>query len=88
MPWRLATAAMRVATKALGGATGGWAYDLLAVALATGLSVAAAAVMWRLYEEPVLNFRKKVKDYPAVFWVLLVMQLGLVPATKPAPAGR
>jgi len=36
--------------------------------------------MWRLYEEPVLNFRKKVKDYPAVFWMLLVVQLGLVPA--------
>jgi peptidoglycan/LPS O-acetylase OafA/YrhL len=74
------SAAMRVATKALGGATAGWAYDLIAVVLATGLSVLAAALMWRLYEEPVLNFRKKVKDYPAVFWMLLVVQLGLVPA--------
>jgi peptidoglycan/LPS O-acetylase OafA/YrhL len=71
---------MRVATKALGGATAGWAYDLIAVVLATGLSVLAAALMWRLYEEPVLNFRKKVKDYPAVFWMLLAVQLGLVPA--------
>ena len=74
------SAAMRVASKALGGATAGWAYDLIAVSLATGMSVLAAAVMWRLYEEPVLNFRKKVKDYPVVFWALLVIQLGLVPA--------
>jgi len=74
------SAAMRVATKALGGATAGWAYDLIAVSLATGLSVLAAALMWRLYEEPVLNFRKRVKSYPVVFWALLVAQLGLVPA--------
>jgi peptidoglycan/LPS O-acetylase OafA/YrhL len=74
------SAAMRVATKALGGSTAGWAYDLIAVTLATGLSVLAAALMWRLYEEPVLNFRKRVKDYPAAFWALLVVQLALVPA--------
>jgi peptidoglycan/LPS O-acetylase OafA/YrhL len=74
------SAAMRVAQKALGGATAGWAYDLITVVLATGLSVAAAALMWRLYEDPILNFRKKVKNYPAVFWTLLVVQLGLVPA--------
>lgn len=74
------SAAMRVATKALGGATSGWLYDLIAVGLATLLSVIAAAVMWRFYEEPILGFRKKVKDYPVAFWVLLVLQLGLVPA--------
>jgi peptidoglycan/LPS O-acetylase OafA/YrhL len=73
------SAAMRVATRALGGATSGWKYDLLAVGLATLMSVLAAAVMWRLYEEPILGFRKKVKDYPAAFWALLVAQLGLVP---------
>jgi hypothetical protein len=50
------------------------------VSLATGMSVLAAAIMWRLYEEPVLNFRKSVKNYPAVFWALLVAQLALVPA--------
>jgi len=74
------SAAMRVTTKALGGATAGWAYDLVAVVLATVLSVLAAAVMWRLYEEPVLNFRRRVKNYPVAFWALLVIQLGLVPA--------
>jgi peptidoglycan/LPS O-acetylase OafA/YrhL len=74
------SAAMRVATKATGGATDGWLYDLIAVGLATLMSVFAAAVMWRLYEEPILGFRKKVKDYPVVFWVLLAAQLGLVPA--------
>jgi peptidoglycan/LPS O-acetylase OafA/YrhL len=74
------SAAMRVATKALGGETSGWAYDLVAVTLAVALSVAAAAVLWRLYEEPILGFRKRVKNYPAVFWGLLIVQLGLVPA--------
>jgi peptidoglycan/LPS O-acetylase OafA/YrhL len=74
------SAAMRVATKALTGATAGWKYDLIAVSLATGLSVLAAALMWKLYEEPVLNFRKSVKNYPVVFWILMVIQLGLVPA--------
>jgi peptidoglycan/LPS O-acetylase OafA/YrhL len=74
------SAAMRVATKALFGATAGWKFDLIAVSLATGLSVLAAALMWRLYEEPVLNFRKSVKNYPVAFWVLMVIQLGLVPA--------
>ena len=74
------SAAMRVATKVLSGATAGWAYDLIAVSIAVALSVAAAAVLWRLYEEPILTFRKKVKNYPAVFWGLLVVQLALVPA--------
>ena len=71
---------MRLAQIALGEATSGWAYDLIAVAVATGLSVLAAAVMWRLYEEPILEFRKKVKNYPVAFWALLVVQLGLIPA--------
>jgi peptidoglycan/LPS O-acetylase OafA/YrhL len=74
------SAAMRLTTRALGGATSGWLYDLMAVGLATLLSVIAAAVMWRLYEEPILGFRKKVKEYPVAFWALLVLQLGLVPA--------
>lgn len=74
------SAAMRGAQLALGGATAGWKYDLIACSLALGLSVAAAAVMWRLYEEPILGFRKRVKDYPVVFWGLLVVQLALVPA--------
>jgi peptidoglycan/LPS O-acetylase OafA/YrhL len=74
------SAAMRLAQMTLGGATAGWAYDLIAVGVATGLSVLAAAVMWRLYEEPILEFRKKVKNYPVAFWALLVLQLGLVPA--------
>jgi peptidoglycan/LPS O-acetylase OafA/YrhL len=74
------SAGMRMATRSLDGATAGWAYDLIAVTLATLMSVVAAAILWRLYEEPVLNFRKRVKDYPAVFWTLLVIQLGLVPA--------
>jgi peptidoglycan/LPS O-acetylase OafA/YrhL len=73
------SAAMRLAQTALG-KTGGWKYDLIAVGVATGLSVLAAAVMWRVYEEPILDFRKRVKNYPGAFWVLLVIQLGLVPA--------
>ena len=81
------SAAMRLAQIALGEATGGWAYDLIAVVVATGLSVLAAAVMWRLYEEPVLNFRKRVKDYPVAFWALLVLQLGTGPGGDRLLAG-
>ncbi|HEX3147959.1 MAG TPA: acyltransferase [Gemmataceae bacterium] len=73
------SAAMRVAQKAVGG-TSGLVYDVIAVTLAVAMSVAAAAVLWRLYEEPILNFRKRVKTYPGVFWGLLIVQLGLVPA--------
>src|SRR5262249_10537894 len=57
---------IRLATRGTG-ETSGLLFDLIACTVATGLSVIAAATMWSLYEEPVLNFRKRVKKYPWVY---------------------